>query len=547
MHTPAPPAGRLATALPWGIGATALIALVFFDLGPALAFNDDWVYAWSARHLSLTHHLQMFPEQSALALVQVVWGAVFTFGHPDARALRLAMVPFVLLAAWASQRQARALGAGTFWASVAAVLLLVSPIYLVGATTFMSDTVYIGLLMMVALTGGNWVAAGKSRVACLMWATLCPLQRQVGLLSPVAITVALLLRRGEHPLVRRDSYVLAGLWGAAIVAALGPVLLGWAPPTQAVRLSALLQLHLPNPLWPVIYYLPPVLGLACIPLAVALAFQPRTAFRPRLWVAGMAAALGAVGLANAGYAAAAWLGGQRYMIYPGNVWSAAGFGPLLGGEKPPIFPAALFAVIEVLTVCTFLLLLTTARRSWAPTPGTGRGAFLLMLSASQLLPLFVVQPAVEDRYYLPVIAPLVPLLAAVAARTRRPVLAGAWAIFALLAGLALYVVGEQDYQAWQVARDRAAHLAYQWAEPAQVQAGYEANGVYVEVPVFERTGRAAAADRLLEGGFAVPGPADPLLRLRFAPLGDPRPGVDYFCLRPGRIVIDRVVSGMDGG
>jgi hypothetical protein len=292
-----------------------------------------------------------------------------------------------------------------------------------------------------------------------------------------------------------------------------------------------------------VYYLPPLLGLVCIPLAVALAFQPRTKIRSRLWVAGTVGALGAVGLANAAYAVAAWLRGQPYMIYPGNVWSAAGFGPLLGGEKPPIFPGPLFALIEVLTVGTFVLLLIIRRRSWSPSPGAGRGAFLLMLSASQLLPLFLVQPTVEDRYYLPVIAPLVPLLAAAAARTRRPILAGAWAVCALTAGVALYVVGEQDYQAWQAARERAAQMAYQWAEPAQVQAGYEANGVYVEVPVFERTGRAAAPDRLLEGGFAVPGPAQPRLWLRFAPRGDSRPGVDYDSLRPGRIVIDGAAPG----
>jgi len=92
-------------------------------------------------------------------------------------------------------------------------------------------------------------------------------------------------------------------------------------------------------------------------------------------------------------------------------------------------------------------------------------------------------------------------------------------------------IRDRDYLAWQGARDRAAQLAYQSVRPDQVQAGFEANAVYVEIPSYGRTG--------LANGFAITGPAHPVITLRFALPGDPRPGVSYWSLAPGKIILDR--------
>ncbi|MEA2646083.1 MAG: hypothetical protein QOE92_1166, partial [Chloroflexota bacterium] len=43
---PAPRDGGARAAV-GAVLALALAALAFFDLGPPLAFNDDWVYSWS--------------------------------------------------------------------------------------------------------------------------------------------------------------------------------------------------------------------------------------------------------------------------------------------------------------------------------------------------------------------------------------------------------------------------------------------------------------------------------------------------------------------
>ena len=226
---------------------------------------------------------------------------------------------------------------------------------------------------------------------------------------------------------------------------------------------------------------------------------------------------------------------QFGMTFPGNVLSPLGFTAILSGSKPPIFPGPVFRALEIMAVATFVLLLVLRRRSWTPR-GLGRdGIVLALISVSQFLPLLAVQLFIYDRYFFAVAAPLIPVIAAVATRANYQVAARAWATAAIAGGLLLYVVGEQDYLAWQAARDRAALLAYQTTPPDQVQAGFEANAVYVELPAYERTGHADL--------FAILGPVRPRITLLFAPPTDPRPGVSYWSLAPGRIVLAQPSPG----
>jgi hypothetical protein len=159
------------------------------------------------------------------------------------------------------------------------------------------------------------------------------------------------------------------------------------------------------------------------------------------------------------------------------------------------------------------------------------GTFLLVISASQFLPLLVVHSFIFDRYFLPITAPLLPVVALMASSASRQSVAQTWAALALACGLAFYVVGEQDYLAWQGARDQAARLAYQRVPARQVMAGFETNGVYVSLPDYERTGHFDL--------FAVTGPAHPTITLMFASPSDPRPGITYWSIAPGRIILDR--------
>jgi 4-amino-4-deoxy-L-arabinose transferase-like glycosyltransferase len=220
---------------------------------------------------------------------------------------------------------------------------------------------------------------------------------------------------------------------------------------------------------------------------------------------------------------------QFGMTFPGNVLSPLGFTAILSGAKPPIFSGLVFRALEIAAVTTFVLLFILRRRCWTPRAVGADALVLVLISASQLLPLLVVNLFVYDRYFLPLIAPLVPLVAVVATRALHQRAARSWAVAAIAAGLALYVVGEQDYLAWQAARDRAALLAYQTTPAVEVQAGFEANAVYVELPAYQRSGRADL--------FAILGPTHPRITLLFAAASDPRPGVSYSSLASGRIVL----------
>jgi hypothetical protein len=218
------------------------------------------------------------------------------------------------------------------------------------------------------------------------------------------------------------------------------------------------------------------------------------------------------------------------MIFPGNVFSPLGFTAILQGSKPPILPGPVFRALEIAAVATFVVLFVLRRRSWTPRAVGPNALLLVLISAFQFLPLMVIDWFVFDRYFLAVLAPLVPLIAVVATNASHQRAARAWATTAIAAGLVLYVIGEQDYLSWQAARDRAAHLAYQVASPSEVHAGFEANATYVELPRYERTGRADF--------FAILGPEHPRITLRFAAAGDTRAGVSYWSLAPGRIVLD---------
>ncbi len=528
MRLPAPRAGRWSAAyLPWLIGGAALLALIYFDLGPSLAFNDDWEYAWSARQLMAGHGLRVFPgPQKPLALVQVVWSALFTLGHPDERFLRLSIVPFVALAVICSYRLARRLGAGPFWSGVAGMTLLTTPLFLANATSFMSDTAYVALLMAVALAGVRWVETGKGRLACVVCAALCPLQRQLGVLIPLAVTVALLLARRERKVARNEWWWLLALWGGVAVAAIFPAAARLSPPglvTSIVGPTGAGHSLLP------ILFLPPMLGLCLLPFAAALTLAPGASRQPVLF--GVAAA------ASAAVSTASLLLPGPRMIFPGNVWTRAGFAAGLDGDKGVFFPDPVFVAIELAALTTFTVLVVLRRRHWTLSNLKARGAFLVALAGMQLLPLSLLRTHPFDRYYLAVAAPLVPLVAAWAGGVLWARPARAWAVLVMAGGLALYGAGQQDYEAWQAARDVAARLAYRTAAPAEVQAGYEANAVYAEIPYYEQTGQLLAPELAADGGFAAHGPAAPRLRLLYGRPDDPRPGVDYRSLHSGRIVI----------
>ena len=517
----------------WGIAAAALAAVVWFDLRVSLPSNDDWVYAWSVRQLVAGHGLRLLPEQSALALVQVVWASLVSLGHPSLTLMRLSLLPFALLAAVATFRLSTRLGARPFWAGVGALCLLASPIFLSLANTFMTDGFSLGLLLAAALAGFYWVEEGRASLICIALVLIAGLERQHGVALVAALTVGLLAARSRRSVARREWIALGFLWLGAALVLLAPSFLGLT--TGAHRLASVATAN-PFKLLLATTFFPPILGLLLSPFLVALVFAQRAA-GPARRLRGLACVvLAEVGAINLG--GALGLHPLRDHFWSdGNYFSIDALNPaILAGQKPPIYPLVLFILVQVIALVTFVAILAYHRSEWASARLRLGSLFLIAVAGTQLLPL--IQGQVYDRYLLAVVAPLVPLVAALASRTTRPKLAVGWAFLMLGLGLGMYMVGEQDYQAWQVARDRAAQLAYRQAPPSQVHAGYEANAIYWKLPLYEQTGKPVGRQPAdVYGDPALDGPPNPRFRLEFAGPGDPRPGVSYWSLAPGRIVI----------
>ena len=546
---------EIGAIVPWIFGVTAIASLAFFDLGPSLPFNDDWGMSWSATQLISKHQLHIFPVQSALALVQSLVSALLTFGHTDLRWLRLSVLPFVVLAAVSAYWISRQLGAGLFWSGVGAVCLLGSPLFLTSATTYMSDVPYVGLLLASSAGAVAWVQRGRGQLFCVVFASLCPLQRQLGIMLPLAITAGILVsrviqtpHRARSPQAGRgkDAMWIGALWLGVAMATLLPVITGVAPPTQANRVANIIHVSPGRILLP-LYFLPAMLGLLLTPFCLATLFA---APHPGLLTEGGGkkswdriiaiglAILAAAGLADLGLG----LAHLGWGFYPGNIFMPQGFNASLKGDKASPFPPWLFVAVMLVSSATFIVLLLRRRDLWRLHRFQPTDVVLLAISASQLLPLLLLQTELYDRYYLPVMAPLIPLIALRAATADHQRLASAFAVSWLLVGLAMYVAGEADYQAWQAARTQAAALAFAQLPPTEVQAGYEANAVAVEIPVYEARGiiLGGLARNAKDLDYAVTGPAHPVIRLEYARIGDPRPGVDYRSLAAsGRIVLAR--------
>jgi hypothetical protein len=97
-----------------------------------------------------------------------------------------------------------------------------------------------------------------------------------------------------------------------------------------------------------------------------------------------------------------------------------------------------------------------------------------------------------------------------------------------------YAAGEQDYQSWQTARAEAERHAIQRLPASQVYSGFEPYAVDAILPAYERTGRLPPyADRHTT---TLEAPTHARLELLIEPADDPRPGISYGSLAPGKIV-----------
>jgi hypothetical protein len=512
------------------LGVGGFTAVVVVDVAArALALNDDWMYAWDVRHLVTTRTLLLFPDQQPTSLVHVVWAAIITLGSSDPMALRLSAAPFLAILGFFLWRLSRDAGADRFWAAVATGAALTSPFYLYLAASFHTEVAYLALLMAAAWSANRWLSGRGGIALTVALAILATLERQWGI-GLALVVPAILLSRRRAAFRRTDIMGIAALIGGTVAAATLPLYTGLTTPAMSHAPIVLDLVSITTALATLLRF-GPILGVICIPFLLGfISWRPPQGSR----ASRIALILGAMGIASA-ISNARGIGALLGI----DLASGAGIGPLTSpGQKSPLFAAGTFQVFEVALVATFVILLVLRSRLWSVAWKNNTGAILISIAGTQLAA--ALARGYIDRYMIVIVLPLLPVLAAEASRVPQPSWAKGWAVASMATALAAFVAGEQDMLAWQTARDHVARQAYALAAPIDVQAGYEPNAVYAEIPYFESTGTTPTKKvNDVYSAWALYGPVHPAYVLCFAKSGNPMSGENYSSLASGRIVIEK--------
>ncbi|MGD0462378.1 MAG: glycosyltransferase family 39 protein [Tepidisphaeraceae bacterium] len=216
---------RRSDALP-ACTCAAAAAVAFFLTWPfaELPFNDDWSYAFTARHLAQTGHLTYNGWATAAIIPQAYWGALIirVFGF-SFTALRMGTLPFAMASAAVCYLLARRSGLSRKPAVFASLTLSLGPMFLPLATSFMTD---VPGLMFMLLSLYALIRCGESTAPAgqLSWlatgaltALLGGMDRQIVWIVPLAVVPYLMI---VH---RRSVRFLAAAGAAWIIVLLGAV------------------------------------------------------------------------------------------------------------------------------------------------------------------------------------------------------------------------------------------------------------------------------------------------------------------------------------
>ncbi|MCU0612260.1 MAG: hypothetical protein MUE60_10780 [Candidatus Eisenbacteria bacterium] len=485
--------------------ATAL-ALLVVDPRGEFPLNDDWLYARVVQQAAETGRL-VRPALASVSLIgPTLCGLAATaltgFSHT---ALRLSSVALHLTASFAT---AAAVGrsAGPGHAAFAGLLVLLSPLGLVSAFSFMPEPALEASVALTALAALAW----RERQTVMRATALGLAAMSTYLVHPVALVVPLWLllsvphrvrpaaegMRGREP---RSPWVRA-LPGLAALAGSIPFLIWYLSSSTGGTMSGMwisrssgidLPIRFLSRCAPVV----PYLGLLVLPLGVAHFSWNRTLLPTcfMLWAWGQAWWLGAPpplplpsleNLLHSGGLGFVGLQGTPPSLPPW-FWMAVSLGSLaagiglLGRMLPPAaLPAPLGIALAVMPWLGGLVMGHSALRAIAAGVGAcaawawalrgvlcARGPLalaLVWLAALMALPPFY------DRYLVPllplVVIPMVPML------RRTTVLM--WTSLFIVG--ALSVMGTRDFLTWNRIRwEQIAVLEEQGVNPDEIDGGYE--------------------------------------------------------------------------
>ena len=499
-----------------------LALVAYFDLHTNTVISDEYARRWTIQHFLAGRGLTFWGfspnlDFAALALVPGALGL-------DPKTWRLTGLPFLLGAGIFAYLSARELGASRFWSSIGAVAFVCCPVTLSVGTGMMTETAYVGLEAAAIFFALRWIRRGTHRWWTVLMIALLPLQRQQGIVIAGTLALGLILAAPRRPLLRRDFVAL----GAALVIGLAAVGLTYWLHRNAITAIGNTSPHYKSFAFSVAFSLYilaglcPILGLVSLPFVSALLRRPPED-RLRSWAGVVTVPVAMIGVVVGLVAVMPHL----KSVFPGDHVAVSGIGPA-SLSKPDLLPGPLFVAFELFVIVSFLVVLIWRRRDWSPKR-LGPEAWFLVLTAVIQLSLIFLEGLVFDRYYLAVLLPLMPLFAVWASNRVSDTRSSRWfAVGACLVLVLYFGVGQQDYMAWSNARDRAATIAFsQVASPADVAAGVEEDEEHVWIPAADQP--AANLPRAVS--------AHPKIGLVTVGPSDPRPGIAYSSVAPGKVVL----------
>ncbi|MBX7258498.1 MAG: glycosyltransferase family 39 protein [Candidatus Hydrogenedentes bacterium] len=462
-----------------------LLAVIVVPPTHDFPLNDDWVYATMVRW-HLDGHFAVHPYSSAFAFSQTIWGALWSLvlGY-SYTTLRVSTLALAVLAAWAVAQSAREAGASRWASRCAGLVLVANPIFLNLAYTFMTDVPFIACLALSVLFHLRLLrrASAKTAVGASLLATAAFLDRQFGLLIPVAFTLALAMT--WRRIYLRDSICISLAYIAPWLVAI-PIAL-WLTYTQDMVFypsEAVSGLRTPDAAMTLVFATITTLTLGLFLLPVTLPTPLRwSRRRAYVFACTLGLMLGMLPLLG------------PLPLFP-NILRDFGVGPLLlrdatvfNRDWSPFRAGPLFwwplTVLAALSAAFFVASQIAMRHKARRVHRirTTQRFFLLVLAL-----LLIVAPAIPahsvyfDRYLLPTFALLLILAAAPrSARIASPSSRSRKATLILCAlSYAFSIVSLQDYLAWNRARWQAVDVlrVVHNVPDTQIDGGYEFNGIY---------------------------------------------------------------------
>ncbi len=321
-----------------------------------IGINDDWSYVRSAALLAQTGHVMYIGWASAMLGWMLPLGAVFVklFGF-SFTAVRASGVLVAVLTAYLLQRCFARAGLNERNAFIAALTIVLCPIYLPLATTFMSDIPGV-LVTLLCFYGCVRALETQSDRACFGWLVLAcagsvlgGTARQTAWLGAMVMvpSAASLLRRRRIPWV-----VLGAVWLLSLGFAYGS--LRWFHRQPYSLREALVGGYMDRDLLYafVAHLVQAALALCLLLVPVLAAFVPQVRLRVpqvRRWIVGASVAVGLFGhFCVATHRVGSWLA-----PFDGNYFSENGLVNLveIGTRPAELYPSVRVALTLLTLVC----------------------------------------------------------------------------------------------------------------------------------------------------------------------------------------------------